>query len=227
MTDQRDNMCEIEIGTLSEHEIGRLWSDFLMYKLIGAAFVFLMVTIASFSLLQFVYLLLGIKFLMPGNCVIISLLLSTLAILGGLPSVIREGQALKSECNSGVCEILTLKVGDAVEFETMMAQTGVALDCGEYTVLLLGGWWIEEDPPKFMWLGDRQSVPSTNCYLRILPRSGRVLSVSNEGESLKIRRPEGRLPRTRLELPLSADLVYANLKIDNVLVNVDALESSQ
>jgi hypothetical protein len=226
MTDQQESMCEIEIGTLSEQEIHSLWSDFWMYKISGAVFVLLIVTISSFSLLQFVSLMLGIKFLASGNCLTIAIMLGTLTILGGLPSVIGEAKALKTECTSAVCEVLNLRIADAVEFETMMAQTGVALDCGEYIVLLLGGWWIDNaDPPVFVWLGDRNSVPSTSCSIRLLPRSGRVLSVSNDGAPLRIRRPQGKLLRTKLELPCRADLIYAKLSIDRALVNADSINS--
>lgn len=226
MTDQQESMCEIEISTLSEQEIRSLWSHLWMYKMSGAAFVLLIVTISSFSLLQFVYLMLGIKFLAPGNCLTIAIILGTLTILLGLPSVISEAKALKTECTSGVCEVLNLKIGDAVEFETMMPQTGVALDCGEYIVLLLGGWWIDNaDPPVFVWLGDRNSVPSTICSIRLLPRSGRVLSVRNDGAPLRIRRTQGQLLRTKLELPFRADLIYAKLSFDRAFVNADSINS--
>lgn len=151
----------------------------------------------------------------------IGLCLGLLGVIYMLVTEVREYVCLRSDLKSKRCEELTVTCEFALAVELTNSQPAIALNCGTYTLLLVGNWWIDRRRTDISWspASARKSFPSTSFSIRRLPRSGLVVSVNVNGTKLKVGRNKIMPPELELDVPAFVDSFYTKAELDTLKLN--------
>ena len=108
-------------------------------------------------------------------------------------AVRKDISAVWADLRSMQYEEWTVSPDRIVEVVPDGSWDAIAVDCGESSIVLIGGWWRYENRSQVKWTGaGKRGFPSSRFTLKVLPKSGRVIGVNVAGRKLKIDKlPEG------------------------------------
>ena len=129
--------------------------------------------------------------------------------------------SVRSEIAQGECLEIEVMTTHAISVRFPNSnQQGLALDCGENTVVLIGNWWISKLRPE-LWLNPEMCTmfPSSHFKLCYLPISHYVLFVEPFGKPLRIKDEENDIPEPtmNIDFPKNAEVTHVNQPL-NLLI---------
>lgn len=93
----------------------------------------------------------------------------------------------------------------------------IVLDCGQTSLVLVGGWWQKQNYRQLVTEATC-SFPCSSMTIRFLPSSGRVLSVTGDGEILKVRFAKSPSPPVLMvKHDRGAEIIKIENAIDSIL----------
>jgi len=213
---------EIKTDDISPAEAMAVWQVYrrqLVADLIG---VFLL---AAFLMAGGAWIVLSVFCSLRYNSIAAVGIGSCCGLLGVIYILVKELRhyvCLRSDLKSKRCEQLTVDSDFALAVELTNSASAIALNCGAYTLLLLGNWRTDRRRTDISWspASAHKSFPSTSFSIRRLPRSGHVVSVDVNGTKLKVARNETMLPELELDVPGFMDSFYTNAELDTLKLNL-------
>lgn len=97
---------------------------------------------------------------------------------------------------------------------------GVALDCGDDVLVLIGDWWLNDNRSD-IWMvpNSRKRFPAWRFRIQFLPGSGKVLAVHVEGGTLSIEKLEPIETIIELRFSKYSEVVHAKQSLKSMMRN--------
>lgn len=128
--------------------------------------------------------------------------------------------SIQKELKSGMCIEATVVCERATRIWLVGSELeGVACDCGNDVLILIGNWWLNESRVD-IWKDPtcRKRFPGKCFHMQFLPRSGQVLSVQVIEGPLPIEEPEPFEPMITLDFPKFSEVILVNQTYQSLVV---------
>ena len=151
-----------------------------------AIFGFLFLGASGGGIIGVVLDLCGVDIAFP-TLFVIGSICGTVAIIGFHATTHHHRTRLRSDLASGKYEEWTISADRIVEVVPGGSWKAMAVDCGESSIVLIGGWWRYDNRSPVKWTGaGKRGFPSSQFTLKVRPESGRVIGVNVAGRKLKV-----------------------------------------
>ncbi len=129
--------------------------------------------------------------------------------------------SVRKDVATGECVELQVSASRALAvWLTPNELPGIALECGEDILILIGNWW-ESNLARGLFRTTQMQMrfPVDRFTLNYFPASGRVISVDVSGKKLRFQAGDPNEPTIDLELPKYADVVHVKQDLDSLLAS--------
>jgi hypothetical protein len=165
---------------------------------------------------------------LPGASTIFSLGIAvatgSLAALGIAFANSVDWPLIRRDLDAGTCVAADVACNRAIAVGFQQnSLSGVALDCGPDTLVLIGNWWLNKNRSE-IWKNAamQKRFPADQFSMIFLPVSGKVLSIDVRGDCLDVNESEGSEVSLDLAFSKYAEVVHVDKPLNLLIAEVSA-----